>query len=212
MKRNTLNFVIDLVSAVVMLGLIGTGLIMRFVLPPGSGRGRLLWTMDRHGWGDVHFWMAVAAGVLMLVHVALHWQWVCTTVSRMIRPRGSGAGLGLLGRNAAGAITVLLLVGLFAGFVWIARGQVYTDDGGERGPAREHGAESDHPADDDHAESRIRGSMTLTEAAAALEISVDELRQRIKAPTDVTNDQRLGGLSRRMGVPMTELRRLAEGK
>ena len=107
---------------------------------------------------------------------------------------------------------MLLLVGLFAGFVWIARGQVYTDDGGERGPAREHGAESDHPADDDHAESRIRGSMTLTEAAAALEISVDELRQRIKAPTDVTNDQRLGGLSRRMGVPMTELRRLAEGK
>ena len=41
MKRNTLNFLIDLVSAIVLLGITATGLIVRFVLPPGSGRGWL---------------------------------------------------------------------------------------------------------------------------------------------------------------------------
>ena len=40
MKRNTLNFVIDAASALTMAGMIATGLVIRFVLPPGSGSGR----------------------------------------------------------------------------------------------------------------------------------------------------------------------------
>ena len=59
MTRTTLNFVIDLISAVVGLGLILTGLIMYFALPPGS-RQAALWGVGRHDWGAVHSWMALA--------------------------------------------------------------------------------------------------------------------------------------------------------
>ena len=71
MRRNTLNFIVDLVSLLVMLGMIATGVVMRFLLPPGTG-GRhgdgpvkSLCGLGRHDWGDVHFWLGVAIGVLM---------------------------------------------------------------------------------------------------------------------------------------------------
>ncbi|HUO10433.1 MAG TPA: DUF4405 domain-containing protein, partial [Phycisphaerae bacterium] len=62
MKRNTLNFVMDVVLAVLAAGMIGTGLVMRYILPPGSGQWRLLWGLGRHDWGDLHFWLAAGIG------------------------------------------------------------------------------------------------------------------------------------------------------
>jgi hypothetical protein len=37
MKRNSLNFVIDLAAFLNLLGLIFTGFIMEYILPPGTG-------------------------------------------------------------------------------------------------------------------------------------------------------------------------------
>ena len=89
MKRSSLNFIIDLISFIDLLGLVFTGYIMKYVLPPGSGGcgrelyggvGRKhikdLWSMTRHEWGDIHFYLAVAFVVLMAVHIILHWSWI----------------------------------------------------------------------------------------------------------------------------------------
>jgi len=89
MKRTTLNFIIDLVAFFDLLGLAFTGFIMKYILPPGtSGRGRQLhdgrgsehikelWSMTRHEWGDIHFYLAVIFAVLMVVHIILHWGWI----------------------------------------------------------------------------------------------------------------------------------------
>lgn len=81
MSRNTLNLLLDLVSA----------LILRFVLLPGSGP-RTLWTLRRHDWGSVHFWLAVSLFAVLVLHVALHWQWDCSTVRRLVpgrKPEGA---------------------------------------------------------------------------------------------------------------------------
>src|SRR3989304_3725348 len=91
MKRNTLNFLIDLVSLAAMLGLILTGIVMKFILPPGTGgRGggerSELWGLGRHDWGDIHFWLAVSVLSLLVLHVALHWGWVTGTLRRLFRP------------------------------------------------------------------------------------------------------------------------------
>jgi hypothetical protein len=37
MKRSTLNFIVDLAAFLDLLGIIFTGLIMEYVLPPGTG-------------------------------------------------------------------------------------------------------------------------------------------------------------------------------
>ena len=88
-KRSSLNFIVDLVSFVNLLSLAFTGFIMKYILPPGTGgRGRWLhsglgreqiknfWSMTRHQWGDIHFYLAVLFVTLMFVHIILHWSWI----------------------------------------------------------------------------------------------------------------------------------------
>jgi len=89
MKRSSLNFIVDLVSFVDLLGLASTGFIMKYILPPGTGgcgwllyggRGREhirdLWSMTRHEWGAIHFYLAFLFVILMVVHIILHWTWI----------------------------------------------------------------------------------------------------------------------------------------
>jgi hypothetical protein len=89
MKRVTVNFVVDLVSFVDLLGLAFTGIIMKYILPPGTGGcGRLLsggwgrehikelWSMTRHEWGRIHFYLALLFVALIVVHIILHWSWI----------------------------------------------------------------------------------------------------------------------------------------
>jgi hypothetical protein len=90
MKRITLNFIVDLISFIDLVCLAITGFIMKYILPPGSGglgrgfrggRGpveeiKQLWSMTRHQWGDIHFYLAVGFVALMVVHIILHWGWI----------------------------------------------------------------------------------------------------------------------------------------
>ena len=79
MKRSVLNFAIDLVTFVVFLGLLDTGLLLRYVLPPGSGHNGIgVLGLTRHEWGAVHFWLSVFTVALIGVHIALHWRWICS--------------------------------------------------------------------------------------------------------------------------------------
>lgn len=145
MRRDALNFVVDLLALVAMMGLIATGLVQRYLLPPGSrgGRGLLLWGLGRHEWGDVHFWIAVALGALLVLHVALHWTWVCVLVTRWLRPAGAPAGVpSATKRSLGGLIFFVALVLLTAGFVWMAGRQMTTgadDDRPRRGQQRRGG-------------------------------------------------------------------------
>lgn len=87
----TVNFIVDLAGFIDLLGLIFTGVVIKYILPPGSGGGhgygyrggrgpsegaRELWSMTRHEWGDIHFYMSVVFVALILIHLALHWTWI----------------------------------------------------------------------------------------------------------------------------------------
>ena len=89
MKRSTLNFIIDLAAFIDLLAMVFTGIIMKYILPPGTGgRGRQfsggagreqikdLWSMTRHEWGSIHFYLALLFIVLITAHILLHWNWV----------------------------------------------------------------------------------------------------------------------------------------
>ncbi len=100
MKRGTINFIVDLVGFLALLGLVATGSIIHWVLPPGtSGLGRELHSgqgrehirellgMSRHDWGEIHLWLGIIFIVLMLVHLVLHWNWIkCYVRSLFTRP------------------------------------------------------------------------------------------------------------------------------
>lgn len=77
MNRTQFNFALDLIAFVCFLAMTATGWILKFTLPPGSGRsGAALLGMTRHEWGDIHFLLAVAMTAAILIHLALHWKWI----------------------------------------------------------------------------------------------------------------------------------------
>lgn len=91
MKKTDANFVIDLASLFVFLGLIMTGLVLFLVLPHGSGKS-MVWGLTRHEWGDLHFWLAVGFVVLMVVHIIFHWNWIISMVRTRLLDKMSSMG------------------------------------------------------------------------------------------------------------------------
>ena len=217
MARVTLNFLIDLATFLVMLAMISTGLLVRFVLPPGSGERMSVWNNTRHEWGDVHFWLAVTLGAFVLIHLALHWSWVCSVVSRWFRSTHAPAKQrSVLRRNVMGGAVLAATVLLISGFLWSAQRAIVTTDGGSgqfRG-ARQ-GAIGATSRDDlvrvgDDAgrlhDVQLRGSMTIREASEHLGLASRRITEILKLKGEVSLDEQLGRIARRSGLSFSTVR------
>lgn len=117
MQRRFLKFAIDVVLFLCAMGLLLTGLLLAYILPPGSGRWQV-WGITRHEWGDVHFWIAMVMLGAAVLHVLLNWSWVCMVAAGLFRrdtnaPRPTTC-------YAAGAGLILLVVLTVAAFLVLA--------------------------------------------------------------------------------------------
>ncbi|MDY7110369.1 MAG: DUF4405 domain-containing protein [Planctomycetota bacterium] len=225
LRKNTLNFIVDLLTLLTILTMIGTGLIMYFTLPPGSGsRGLILWGLGRHEWGDVHFWASVALGVLLILHVALHWSWVCGTIRRLLHGPSTARGR-VRSRldNAYGIVFLAALAGAFTALLLVANANVITSAEKAREHEQEHeparlespgagrgGAAAAGDEDHERGASAIRGSMTLAEIAAQTGLSVADILEALQLPADTSPDERTGRLVRAHGLDMSAARELIE--
>jgi len=204
MKRNTLNFLVDLISLLLMLGLAWTGLLIHYGLPPGSGgrgggHGMRLWGLGRHDYGSIHFFLASALIGLMVIHIWLHWSWVCTTAKKLAGvksvngKRGTIHGIALLVIIAA-----LMLWALFyANTLVMGTAQTTNHEPLEQGSL---------------SSLRISGQTTLAEAARIGRIPVEELILKLSLPSDVDIDERLGRLKRQYRFEIHDVRRILEQK
>ncbi len=109
MNRPTLNLIIDTIAAAGLLGMLATGYVLRFPLPPGTNRELALWGLSRHQWGDIHFWASAALITTLTIHVILHWQWIVTMVQKRVLGREATGGEHLRGGLVAAAITIAAL-------------------------------------------------------------------------------------------------------
>jgi hypothetical protein len=107
MKRSTLNAAVDTAAFGLFAFLATTGVLIRWTLPPGSGRRTTVWGLDRHGWGDLHFWVAAAFLGVLSLHLLLHGRFLAGLVRGRAR-EGSG------GRLALGLVALATLVALAA--------------------------------------------------------------------------------------------------
>lgn len=91
-----MNFIVDAISFIDLVGLAISGFAIRYIPHGGRGQGfrggrepgqiRELWGMSRHEWGDIHFYLAVLFVILMVVHIILHWNWIkCYLKSLFLR-------------------------------------------------------------------------------------------------------------------------------
>jgi len=76
MRKPTLNLIIDIIAFAGFTFLTTSGVLMRYVLPPGSGRMLSVLGLSRHDWGTIHFWIAIIFLSSLTTHLFLHWNWI----------------------------------------------------------------------------------------------------------------------------------------
>ncbi len=102
---------LDAALLVVFMALCFAAVVVRFVFPPGpASAGWTLWGLDYDAWGGIQFGLlAVLAGGI-LVHVMLHWSWVCNVIASRLAGRGARVDDGLQTIYGVGLLIGLLLV------------------------------------------------------------------------------------------------------
>ena len=178
MSKSTTNFLVDTVALAAIVLLSATGVLMRYVLPPGSGHFSQLWGMDRHQWGQVHFWLAVGLLSTVVLHLLLHWHWVVC----MVKGR-SGRGSAI--RVSLAIVGVLALAGFAAAPFF---GQVQ-----QTGEPPHKIQSEERPA------SQINGSMTLHEVEEQTGVPAAVILRKLGLPADLPADERLGRLRKQYG-------------
>lgn len=192
MKRPNVNFIVDFLGFSGFVLLTATGVLMRYVLPPGSGHSTTIWNLDRHEWGSIHFWIAIAFLTVLAFHLFLHWRWITTLMKG--RPReGSGA------RVALGTVGLAALLALaVAPFL----SSVERDGGEHRRPTA-------HSSEVEGLES-IRGFMTLAEVEEITGVPAEHIIKELGLPSSVGHDERLGRLRTAHGFTINEVRRIVQ--
>lgn len=90
MRRATVNFILNLASFLVLLGLSASGIIIALPHEHGPNAARGVLGIGRGQWGDIHLWLGITFVVLMLVHLVLHWDWVKCYVKSIFCPGAAG--------------------------------------------------------------------------------------------------------------------------
>jgi hypothetical protein len=141
-QRPRINFYLDVTTTLILAALIGTGILLEWVLPPGVRGGRgLTWLGEhRHFWGDVHFWLAASMIGLVVAHLALHATWIAQCWKRMLGSLRSPLTWGVI-VVALGAIVTPLIVPVERGTNGFHRGRGL--EAMERGESRSRGRASD---------------------------------------------------------------------
>jgi hypothetical protein len=221
-NRSRLNFVVDLTFFVLLLAMLETGLIVRYVLPPGSGgRGRggglSLLGLGRHEWGTVHFWLSIALLTVLLLHMVLHWGWVHSVAVRWFRRAGAPAERPAEQGSAWAAGVLFASVAVVAGLFVLSNRCVREErpSGGPGAPGYRGGRASDgvdaagaaaHEQAGATSDSDVRGNMTLGECACALDISVADITSALRLPSDTAPGEKLGRLGQTYGFDLQHVR------
>jgi len=202
MKRNIINICVDLVSFLVMLGLIWTGFLIHYVLPLGTG-GRhsepllTLWGLGRHDYGNIHFYLALILIGLMVIHVWLHWSWICTIVNKLVGKESTGSNH----RTTYGIVLFAIIVVFISMTQFWAKSQIKSTTSVIK---------TDAIGGKDQIYSNISGQITLAQAAEIGEIPVERLILKLQLPADVDVDERLGRLKRQYSFEIEDVRRILQ--
>jgi hypothetical protein len=187
MNKSTTNFIVDAVAFAAMMLLAATGVLIRYVLPPGSGHFSQLWEMDRHQWGQIHFWIAVVLVSTVALHFVLHWHWVVCMVKG--RP-GSGSAM----RIGLAIVGVLVLAGLVvAPFV---------------GRIQETGEPPHKMQSEERPAYQINGTMTLHDVEEQTGVPAAVILRELGLPTNLPTDERLGRLRKQHAFEMHDIQEI----
>ena len=117
-----INLALDAALLVNFVGLCIAAVIVRFVFPPGpAAREWMLWGLDYDAWAGIQFGLLAVLAVGILVHVMLHWSWVCNVLAARLSRRGRGrVDEGMQTIYGVGLLIVLLnVIGITVAAAWL---------------------------------------------------------------------------------------------
>ena len=86
--KTNVNFWLDFFLLIVFMVLCWSAVIVRFVFPPAlRTEGWTLWGLDYQTWSDVQFATLCVLSAGILLHVMLHWTWVCSVAANLMRKK-----------------------------------------------------------------------------------------------------------------------------
>lgn len=115
LSRSHLNFIVDSLLLAIFLGLNFSAVVVRFVFPPSvEALGWQLWGLNLDGWINMQFGLVAAMALAVLVHLMLHWSWVCGfVVTRLAKNKKAKLDDGTQTIYGVGLLIVILnLLGL----------------------------------------------------------------------------------------------------
>ncbi len=188
MKTPTKNYLTDLVAFICFVLLVSTGIILYYNLPKGSGHGNTIWSLDRHEWGTIHFWIAVLFLLVLAFHLILHWRWIVSlTKGKKSQDTGKRVALGWVGLLALLALAIAPIISP-------------VESSAANGSNK---FEKVSPTMDSSA---IRGSMTFNDIGNELNVPLSYLIQRLHLPQDVPKDIPLKNLKTEYNFSMEDVR------
>jgi len=88
--RTDVNFWLDVLLLTFFVSLCTTSVIVDFVFPAGPDTtGWRLWRWDFVQWSQLRFALLATMACTVLIHVMLHWSWVCGVVASRLGRKGA---------------------------------------------------------------------------------------------------------------------------
>ncbi len=92
-SKTDINFWLDTFLLLAFTILCWITIILRYVFPPATkAEGWKLWGLDYLAWSDLQFAVLCVMAASILLHVMLHWSWVCGVVNGWVRKRQAAPG------------------------------------------------------------------------------------------------------------------------
>ncbi len=235
MSKSKLNFIIDAIMFVLMGLVAGLGLLIKYVLLPGSERwlkyGRNVdisfWGLDRHDWGKVHLIVALILILFLILHIIFHWELIKCLYKRIFAEKSVRILFGIF------FLIITLILIWFPFFIHVEvqdqasgfekyknKTEVYSVNKENINPEKRNlvkqnignKKDSEHKTNNTHAEHHnvdsgieIKGFMTLSKVSEKYDIPCSYLKQKLKLPSETPNTSQLGHLRKKHGFKMSEI-------
>jgi hypothetical protein len=88
LTRTDVNFWLDTTLLILFSVLIFVTVVVRFVFPPAEdAEGWSLWSGTMTDWLDAQFVVLALFTLGVVVHLMLHWTWICGVITQRVLPR-----------------------------------------------------------------------------------------------------------------------------
>lgn len=222
LRKPQVNFFIDSLAFVFFVFLVITGILLHYLLPPGSGQSTML-GLSRHDWGYLHFLTSIGLFSILSIHLLLHWKWIaCMIKGKPQESSGHRAALGIIGMLALLTLSLTILLQPVENKnlnnrINAPSSRDNNTDKPEINYDKTNIISNENKINswrtNDTTELRLRniqitGSMTLLEVANLTKIPIDYFVEKLNLKNESDKNENLGRLGKQYGFKVSDVRKL----